>query len=454
MKKNIKTTSYILLSAYLGIVVLFVLSVMMLPKWLNNFQEDYITKIEHKIQFEISQTPRINLAKNLEEIYEQEAIEIVVFDGEQKIIETVPTNNPRNLRGIINTKAIVNETLATFEAADEGPVDVWYIIYRPNLQSYLNNIALYQILILGTSFILLLITLSFLQWRTIRPLNALKKKIGQLSSYDFASITANEEDVINSEVSKFAAGLAGNIQAVTRKHSELEVALQLERERLANMIVISRGLLHDLKTPVSQTLIENDLILTRNEDLSKQTYMVAEYNIRRMDKLLLRINEILNLMDTDVKTMMESKKDFDLIKLFKTVRNIFEVDLKNRDLFLDSSYPEVIHITSNKVAWYLIIHNLLSNAIKYAKRSEDVIVDIIDNGDQITIIVENKTLSDNIERVKQSEQLFYATKKEDGYVYSTGNGLYLLKELTRMLMGEYKLEINGDTVRMELHIPK
>ncbi len=429
-----------------------------MPKWVNRFENQYIEKLEYKIYETIRVTPMEELEPALQKLYAEDAIELAVYQDNKAIIRTIPGEGSGTLQGAVNTKAIVAETKGTIERADGKKLGVWYVIYRPLLQGYMSNLTIYQIGFLVLSFLILLSVILSLQFITIKPLTQLKKSIQKLENYDLENIQQDSDDVMNESVGRFAVNLKQNIQAVSRTHSELEQALQLERERLSNLMTISRGLIHDLKTPVHQTLVENDLVLKKVVDTNPQTKIITEYNIERMEKIILRINDILNLMDTDVKGMMEVKNEFDVIDVFKDIRAVFENDLQHHELYLVAEIPEKLPVRMSKVAIHLIIHNLLSNAVKYGLPDSEIELGIYEENGQLIIECRNMTLEKNIERIRKSEDLFYSVKNESDtgdaeYVYSTGNGLYLIKELTNILHGAYELQIAENEIIIHAVIP-
>jgi len=452
-----KLSTYILIAGYLGIVGIFVASVISLPKWINRFEKQYIEKTEYIIYEAICTTPMPELSTKLHELYTEHSFELALQDDTGIIFRTLPGSDYQGLRGTINSRAIVAEVQGIIERDDDKKLDAWYVIYRPTLQEYMSNMTIYQIVFLFISFLIILIILFILQNITIKPLNNLRKSIEKLNSYEFDQIHVETDDLLNIGVQKFAHDLKKNIQVVSQNHSELEQALQLERERLTNLMMISRGLVHDLKTPVHQTLIENDLLYAHSKEMSSETSFVVEYNIKRMESILSQINEILSLMESDVKSMMEVKNEFNIAKMFKEIRGIFETELLRKQQFIEAELPDSLVVKINKVAIYLIIHNLLSNAVHYAKNDSDITFIIDENDSGLVIVCSNNTALQNIKRIQRSEDLFYEIKMQNeetaDYTYSSGNGLYLIKELSRMLGGTYELMIVEDLVTITTQIP-
>lgn len=447
---------YILLAAYLALVAMFITILVMFPQWVKQQELRYSSLVQDKIYTVIKETPKESLEKELVNIRDAYPFEISIYKKEQKIFQTLPEISFSNLRNVLQDDVIIIEQQGVIDTDAGESYQVWYSIYRLPVQQYLDSIFMLQILLIGVSFLIVLTVSIILQKMLIKPLNQVKDSIGKLEAYDLDAIESSS-DVINEGVKRFAVGLQGKITAVSRNHTALEQALQSERERLANMMTVSRGVIHDLKSPLHQTMIENDYFLKESVDISKEARVVAEYNRERMDKIIGQVNEVLNLLDTDPKTMVEVKNEFDIIQLFKDIRKGFSVFIQNRNVSFYADMPEELLVYLNKVSIHLIIHNMLSNAVKYAKPTSEIEFEIYVEDDVLHISCSNEASKKDIERIHDSEQLFTAivdeTNTEGEYVYSTGNGLYLIKELASLVEGTYSLGDEQNTIIVSVNIP-
>lgn len=458
MSKNRKPRLllYTLLAAYLAMVAMFATILVMFPQWVKQQELRYSSVVQAKIYTVIKETPKDSLEKELVNIRGTYPFEISIYKKEQKIFQTLPEISFSNLRNIFHDDVIIIEQQGVIDTDAGESYQVWYSIYRLPVQQYLDSIFMLQILLIGVSFLIVLTVSIILQKMLIKPLNQVKDSIGKLEAYDLDAIESSS-DVINEGVKRFAVGLQGKITAVSRNHTTLEQALQLERERLANMMTVSRGVIHDLKSPLHQTMIENDYFLKESVDMSKEARVVAEYNRERMDKIIGQVNEVLNLLDIDPKTMVEVKNEFDIIKLFKDIRKGFSLFIQKRKVSFSADMPEELLVYLNKVSIHLIIHNMLSNAVKYAKLASEIEFEIYVEDDVLYISCSNEASKKDIERIHNSEQLFTAivdeTNTEGEYVYSTGNGLYLIKELASLVEGTYSLADNQNTIVVSVNIP-
>lgn len=458
MSKNRKPSLllYTLLAAYLALVAMFVTILVMFPQWVKQQELRYSSVVQDKIYTVIKETPKELLEKELVNIRKTYPFEISIYKKEQKIFQTLPEISFSNLRNILHDDVIIIEQQGVIDADTGESYQVWYSIYRLPVQQYLDSIFMLQILLIGVSFLIVLTVSIILQKMLIKPLNQVKDSIEKLEAYDLDAIEASS-DVINEGVKRFAVGLQGKITAVSRNHTALEQALQSERERLANMMTVSRGVIHDLKSPLHQTMIENDYFLKESVDISKEARVVAEYNRERMDKIIGQVNEVLNLLDTDPKTMVEVKNEFDIIQLFKDIKKGFSIFIQKKNVSFYADMPEELVVYLNKVSIHLIIHNMLSNAVKYAKPTSEIEFEIYVEDDVLHISCSNEASKKDIKRIHDSEQLFAGiedeTNTEGEYVYSSGNGLYLIKELTSLVEGTYSLADDQNAIVVSVNIP-
>ena len=455
MKKPRRIT-YVLLASYITLLSVLVMTVLMLPTWFQKVELSYITETESRIHQVVKETEEQKLMQAIKDLREQYPMEIAIYKNDKTIYNTLPGVKFKDLREILQSQAIVYEAQGTVDGKTQK-YDVWYSIYRPSIQIYFNNVITIQFVIIIIASALI-ITISVMLHRILlKPLTQVKDSLAKLEAYDLDNIKLDADDVITESMQRFAGSLNNKIRAVSRNHTELEHNLQLERERLQNMITVSRGIIHDLKSPLHQTLLENDYFMRTLTTPDEKVTEITEYNIHQMDDTLKQINEVLNFLDTNVQEMTEVKDNFDIIKMFKTTRKSFYRFIEEKQLYLDASMPEVLFVTVNKVTARLILHNLFSNAIQYATNQTDINFAIYIEDNNLIITCENSATPKNLERIRQSESLFTAIPDTDTddetYVYSTGNGLYLIKELALLVKGTYTINIEEPLVTITVTMP-
>jgi len=460
--------SYYLLMLYSVIAIVFIMSFLLYPQMLKRKQINYLNQAKQQIQETIEQKTGAELLSALENIRKEYPLEIVVYkelhpSQYETIIQTLPGVEFNDLRNILQAANVLAEWQGEISGKGANYL-CWYSIYQPNLQQNFNMMFIIQTTLIGLTSILLISLFMVLQKQLMAPLNQLKDSVYKLNHFELESIENNvENDVINQDVASFANRLSRQMKVLTKNYTALEYELQLEKQRLRNLMDISRGLVHDLKTPMHKIMLENDLALQRFE-LTKEAKMIANYNIRRIEAVMLKINDILKMMNTNMNVKVEADETFDVIALFNNISQGFNVLLDSREMMIFSNLEERINIVSNRVIFYLIIHNTLSNAIKYALNKTDIEVSIYTEDNFVYIKCSNVASLLNIERMSMSENIFVAADEEavlekgKEHRYSSGNGLYLIKELTNSLNGTYNFSANATgnisgTIEITLTIP-
>lgn len=455
--KNKKYNFYILFAAYIAIFVVFLVMLFQIPRWFEKAEMKYVTHVQEKIHQVIKENDEKYIKEKLIELRKEQAFEIALYDGQSSLYQSISGVKFTDLRSILAQNAVVYETQGTILGKNKE-YSIWYSIYHPTLQVYINNLFTLQTIFIFIGFIILLAITIFLRNTMRKPLEEIQDAIQKLETYQLEDFSVESDDVISQRFERFAHNLYDKIRVVSREHTELEYALQAERERLQNTISVSRGIIHDLKSPLHQTLIENDYLLKQNKDLGSNAVAVAKYNIHRMEATIEQINDVLNVMSSDVQALTQEYSTFDIVDMYKEIRQSFLTLMEEREISLYSDVPETLEIAMNKVVARLIIHNMISNAVKYAKNDTEVDFMIDKQQDILHFECSNEATMKNIERIQRSEELFFASRDEDAekgdndYIYSTGNGVYLIKELVRIVGGNFQIITNEEEITIIVSI--
>lgn len=108
---------------------------------------------------------------------------------------------------------------------------------------------------------------------------------------------------------------------------------------------------------------------------------------------------------------------------------------------MELDYDSEVLINASVVTFQLLIHNLISNLLQYAITDSTVSITLYEEDGYVTLCYRNESSPENILRMQQSEQIFNVIGNNDNR-YSSGNGLFLIKDLTRMLDGTYSLDVH------------
>lgn len=390
----------------------------------------------------------------LETLIENYALEVMVYDGEQRIYESIHLAPGQNRQDVLNEGAVFLEAAGEVTLDNGRVVNVWYVIYHMPFIDYLGSFLSFQNVLLMVAFFIILALVMVLQYFLLKPLYGIKDSIEKLEKYEFEAIEEGEDD-INKRMAVFSHQLDHAIRSVQRKNTQLELSLQRERERLSNVIQLSRVLVHDLKSPVYQLLLENESRIEQLEDKEKGIRDLGTYNINQSDKLLHSINDILKLLKEGNYGLNKEQETFDFMAMIFETLKLFKPGMVKKDLSFYVDGPDVLTVYLNKITMRLLLHNIFSNMVQYASEGTELSIEVVMEKDNIYLKAVNESSLENIEGMKKSEQLFNVMdQKETGdHLYSSGNGLFLIKDLIFLIGGKYGYAVQGNQVILSLHIP-
>jgi signal transduction histidine kinase len=222
---------------------------------------------------------------------------------------------------------------------------------------------------------------------------------------------------------------------------------------------------HELRTPLN-SIIGFSEVLVGNEQLNERQRRYAS-NIQNSGKMLLgMINDILDLAKIESGKMEVRTEDFSIRDVCEALTSLARPIAERKNIDLDCRLDEAIPLLRQDPGKLRqILYNLLSNAIKFTPeggrvsiraRSEGrfVVIDVTDTG--IGIAEEDR---DKIfEKFRQAG----GPGQEDGVLtrehQGTGLGLSIVRELTKLLGGDVRLESTPGqgstfTIRLPMQLP-
>lgn len=446
-----KLVFVVLLSAYLVVAAAFFVQLFNLPAVYSRMRKEKITAVQHSLETTLNSKMTDNeRTVALKEIVKKYPMELIVSNSKGIVFSTFEKVEINSIRTLFHEDAVLYKSQGQIETSN-GVYTVLYSVYQVTAIEYIQQQFFYLTVLVFVLILLIIAAMSAMYYILLRPLEKLKIGIANLSDYQFGELI-EDDNVISVEFNRFTQKMNEKIQKVSRNYTELELSLEFERERLLIMMTISRAFVHDLKTPVHQTLLENEFVMSQMEAPSKELQVLADFNVDRADKLLREINEILVLMDTENDEIEKKIEAIDFILIFEETWKLFRFFITNNQLSFFSDLPKSLNVQMNKVSAKIILHNLLSNATKYAKADSEIVFEIeTGSQDYFEIICTNETTLENIQRMRKSEQLFNAIENEGGY--SSGNGLYLLRELSEFIGGSYQFSIEDENVVIRIRLP-
>ncbi|MFV0393632.1 MAG: sensor histidine kinase [Coprobacillaceae bacterium] len=448
--KKFRFLSMVMALCYIVLISIFIFNLIKLPEQSKEIESEYISDAEKALKLVLESEIEDMPSKSIS-LIEEYPMELVIQDDEKNSIYKTVNFTAGSYIGTVNKDAILEEATGSF---NKGQMEIkyWFSLYQMSNDQYLEGNIIKQSMLLTSAFFVVSIGFYFI-WRTLlTPLKRVRESVSKLENYEFEELS-DSADNVNRELEAFAKHLQNNIHAVSRKHTELEQQLQLERERLSNTIIVSKSFVHDLKTPVHQAILENEQALHKKQ---LDAYEIAGLNIQMNEKLMKTVNEILVIMKGDFYNIQAEVSRVDFIDVVVDTIKVFSKSFDEKGFALDFISPEVVSGYYNQATVQLLVHNLLSNMVQYAKENSKLTIQLDNIDNHIQLIFENESASYNIERMKNSEQLFNAIQLEDSeeHVYSSGNGLFLIKDLAQLLGGQYELQIENEKVTIIILLPE
>lgn len=439
---------------YLIIVVLIIYNIYGFKKEYQKVEIGYTEEVKEQIELAVKEE---DIASALAEVTEEYAVEIVLHDAEDQLVYgSVELAEDQQLVDVLNENSKLIEAAGTIEVDGES-YHLWYNIYRIPFMNQLEGFLLkYDILILVIFLVLLVMILTF-QTHLLRPLYNIKDALDKWRQYRFDEVREGE-DAINQELQSYFGKQRKVIKAVSSKNTELELKLGLERERLNNTINLSRALVHDFKAPLHQIMVENELELDEHS-LSEAEKRILKWNIEKIDKVMKNINNVLKIL-REKGTLIDiaEKESVDIAAIIMDSFKHFKPEMKKKELYFDYDGEETELMMQNAVGVQILLHNIFSNMVHYSRTDSDIVISVKRDGENVWITGRNESSKINIERMKKSEHLDNLVNEvqdniSEEHEYSSGNGMYLIKDISGLLGGKYTYTVKGNTIFSELVLP-
>ena len=429
----------LLLGLYLLVGAFFAYILIQVPRTYAQMEKDKIITVQQELSDILDNTPKTQLGKRLETFVNEQHIDIVLYDNKKDLLfSTFPGVTVEDTNNFISTDPVLYKTQGKVETK-QGMYTLLYWIYHTKTSEYLER----QYTILNISvilaFILLCISVALMTKWLLDPLTALRVGLKKMRNYQFTKIDG-ANDAVTMEFNAFSDALQNRMQTVSNKYTELEMLLLFEKERLAFFMQITRALIHELKTPLHQTILEN-AYLAESKDVAE----VVAYNIDRTEQIMNKVNSLLGTFSANINYLETTEEDFDVITLFTKISEDLFFFYQENNIGFYPDIPQTLPVRMNRFVVQIILHNLLLNAAQYAKKGTEVVFSIDTAKNKLILQCENIASDEELARLNAGEQILNIVEN-----HRSGNGLHIMKELTRSLGGEYDITIVEQTITITI----
>ena len=221
--------------------------------------------------------------------------------------------------------------------------------------------------------------------------------------------------------------------ALNDMKEELSKTEELQKDLMANVS-------HDLKTPLTMIKAYAELILDINIDDKEKCKSNLNIIIEEVNRLNDLVNDILALTKVENDLDKLDISSFDLIKLIKRIvkqHNIYVIKDGYSIEFIHDNIDKLM-INADKKKIEQVIYNLLNNALNYTGDDKKVIIKVVEDDKDYTIMVIDSGKGIDKKEIDHIFDRYYRSKKNHKrYVYGTGLGLSIVKNILLLHNYEY-----------------
>ena len=213
--------------------------------------------------------------------------------------------------------------------------------------------------------------------------------------------------------------------ALNDMKDELSKTEELQKDLMANVS-------HDLKTPLTMIKAYAELILDININDKEKCKNNLNTIIEEVNRLNTLVNDILALTKVQNDLDKLDISSFDLIKLIEKIvkqHNIYVIKDGFSIEFIHDNIKELV-IEADKKKIEQVIYNLLNNALNYTGEDKKVIIKVVEDDKDYTIMVIDSGKGIDKKELDHIFDRYYRSKKNHKrYVYGTGLGLSIVKNI-------------------------
>lgn len=240
---------------------------------------------------------------------------------------------------------------------------------------------------------------------------------------------------------KKVVGVLGiSVDITERKKAEVELKLAKEKAEVASYTKSEfiANMNHDIRTPLASMIGMSEIIIEESQEQHIKEY--AQDVIKAGERLLEFVNNILEIMQTDLTTIQD--QPVDLRKTMQSLAELFKPSFTKKhldfQLKFDEEIPKILGGSGNLI--YRIVLNLVGNAIKFTEKGGITITvkQTKVEGEKRYVAISITDTGIGIPEDKQQiifESFTKLSASYQGRYKGNGLGLYTVKQLVDKLQG-------------------
>jgi two-component system, sensor histidine kinase and response regulator len=241
---------------------------------------------------------------------------------------------------------------------------------------------------------------------------------------------------MSGELEKKVEELAAANRELEIRGREIERANQMKSKFLANMS-------HDLRTPLNAIIGFSGLLQDQTAgDLNDKQKRFVNHIKQGADHLLQLINDILDLSKIEAGQLEIRCEDFRTQDAMPEVLSIIRPLAMAKKIEIQHQISAQRQVCADRVRFKQVLYNLLSNAVKFTPEAGQIIVDIVDDGEQVRISVTDTGIGIRPEDQNLVFEEFRQIegRSQDPANRGTGLGLAITKRLVEQQGGAITLK--------------
>ncbi len=197
---------------------------------------------------------------------------------------------------------------------------------------------------------------------------------------------------------------------------------------------------HELKSPVTPIKGYLDLIIS-DAETNQQTKKWAQVSLRNAERLLLLVNDILDVSRLDSDTMKFDMRKISSKELLENIAEDLKPSIEQKNLQFNVNIPEDLPpILGDVHRLTQVIRNLMINAVKFTDEGSITLAGYVQSK-KLIIKVEDTGTGIKGQDLQKIFNKFYQAETNDARKHEgTGLGLFICKQIIKKHHGEIKAE--------------
>ena len=380
--------------------------------------KQYASELQEKVKERTQELEHLNLGLR-REVMERRSVEIALRKS-QKLYELVAKNFPNGTVSIVDQ----NFDLQFLEGKGKTAAQEEFIINK----NFIDRLPA--------------------EARKYAQQNLQKCQKGEPSSWQYES--GERFFMINAVPISFEQGHPEQILIVEEnitdiKKAEKEIMILLSRERELNEMksrFVSMAS-HEFRTPLSTILSSTSLIAkytaTEQQDKRDKHLERIKSSVKNLTEIL---NDFLSLEKLEAGAIDVVYRTIQIPNFIHGIIGELTGIKKHGQTIILKHEGECSFVSDTKLLKNILI-NLISNAIKYSDENKEILIDINENKDSLTIVIKDEGMGIPKEEQKDLFQRFFRAKNAFN-IQGTGLGLHIVDKYVKLLSGQILLESEAE----------